>query len=103
MAAEWALHDQAIGRAVEDRAILLQLQDALRRLFRQKLDGAPVVKECTAAHRVHEVDLPRILLVQVRQRSGDPTLGHDCVRLAEQRLTHDADAQPSLPRCDRGP
>src|SRR3712207_7414386 len=41
-----------------------------------------------SAHGVAEVHPPVVLGVQVGHRRGDPALGHDRVRLAEQRLAH---------------
>ena len=56
-----------------------------------QLRHAPVVDVLAAAHGVGEVDLPVIALVHVGQRRGDAALGHDGVRLAQQRFADQAD------------
>ena len=86
VAAEVALEDAPVLRAVEERAPVLELADAVGRLLRVELRHAPVVQELAAAHRVAEVDLPVVLRVDVAERRGDAALGHDRVRLAEERL-----------------
>ena len=52
-------------------------------------------------HRVAEVGLPRVAVVDVGQRRGDAALGHDRVRLAKQGLADDADRAARLGRRDR--
>ena len=89
--AEVPLEDAAVGRAVEDGAPGFELADPGRGFLRVELRHPPVVDVLPAAHGVGEVDLPVVALVHVRQRRGDPALGHDRVRLAEQRLAHEPD------------
>ena len=103
VAAEVALQDAAVVRAVEERAPGLQLAHAVGRLLGVQLGHAPVVEVLAAAHRVGEVDLPAVALVDVGQRRGDAALGHHGVRLAEQRLADqaDLDARPPTPRWRR--
>jgi len=91
VAAERALQDAPVRRAVEQRAPLLELADAVRRLLRVDLRHAPVIQERAALHRVLEMRLPAVLRIHVRERRRDPALGHHGVRLAEQRLAHEAD------------
>ena len=111
VAAEVALEDAALLRAVEERAPAFELVDAVRRFLGVELGHAPVVEHLAAAHRVAEVDLPVVLGVDVAQRRGDAALGHDGVRLAEQRLADqrrlralgrslDGRAQPGAARAD---
>ena len=67
-----------------------------------KLSHPPVVDHLAASHGVLEMDLPVVLGVDVAQRGGNPALGHDRVRLAEQRLADDSDTHTSRGRFDRG-
>src|SRR5206468_136490 len=111
MATEVALQDEAVLRAVEQRAPLLELEDAVGCFLRVDLRHAPVVEQLAAAHRVAEVDFPVVLLPHVAQRRRDAALGHDGMRLPEQRLADergahahraglDRRAQPRAPRAD---
>ena len=77
MAAEVALADLAVGRAVEQGAPLLQLVDPFRRFFGVQLGHAPVVEELAAPHGVPEMDLPIVLGPEVAQRGRDAALGHN--------------------------
>jgi hypothetical protein len=81
---EVALADLAVLGAVEQRAVGLQLPDAVRRLLGVQLGHPPVVQELPAAHRVAEVDLPVVLRVHVAHGSRRAALGHHRVGLAEQ-------------------
>ena len=106
VAAEVALEDAAVRRAIEDRAPRLELAHAVGRFLRVQLRHAPVVDVLAAAHRVGEVDLPVVAVVDVGQRRGDAALGHHRVRLAEQRLADQADRhagrrRPRSPRAAR--
>ena len=101
MAAEVALEDPAVLRAVEDRAPGLELADAIRRLLRVQLGHAPVVHVLAAAHRVGEVHLPAVAVVDVGERRRDAPFGHDRVRLAEQRLADQPDLDAGRRRLDR--
>jgi len=55
-----------------------------------QLGHAPVVDILAAAHGVGEVHFPAIALVDVGERRRDSALGHHGVRLAEERLAHEA-------------
>ena len=101
VAAEVALQDAAIGRPIEERSPGLELDHAGGRFLRQDLRHAPVVEHLPAAHRVAEVDLPAVAGVRVGERRRHPALGHHRVRLAEQRLAHEADRHALLGRLDR--
>ena len=61
VAAEVALADLAVLRAVEQRAVGLQLPDPVRRLLGVQLGHPPVVEELAAAHGVAEVHLPVVV------------------------------------------
>ena len=100
--AEGALQDAAVGRAVEQGAPFLQLAHAIRRLLRVDLRHAPVVQERAALHGVLEVRLPAVLRIHVPERRRDAALGHHGVRLAEQRLAHQADRRACGGGLDRG-
>ena len=89
--AEVALKDLAVLGAVEDRAPRFEFADAGRGFLGVELGHPPVVDVLPAAHRVGEVDLPVVAVIDVGERRGDAALGHDGVRLAEQRLAHEPD------------
>jgi hypothetical protein len=55
MAAEVALQDAAVGRAVEERSPGLELLHPVGRFLREELRHAPVVQHLAAAHRVPEM------------------------------------------------
>ena len=86
MAAEVALQDAAVLRAIEHRAPGFELAHASGRFLRVQLGHAPVVQVLAAAHRVGEVHAPAVAVVDVGHRRGHAAFGHDGVRLAEQRL-----------------
>ena len=103
VAAEVALEDAAVLRAVEHRAPGLELAHAVGRFLRVQLGHAPVVHVLAAAHGVGEVDPPVVAVVDVGQRRGDAALGHHRVRLAEQRLADQPDRDAGRRRLDRRP
>ena len=84
MAAEVALEDASVLGAIEQGAPALQLEHALGRFLGVQLRHPPVVQHLAAAHRVAEMDLPVVLGPDVAERGGDPALGHDRVRLAQE-------------------
>ena len=101
--AERALQDPAVGGPVEDGAPALELAHPLGRFLRVQLGHAPVVEELAALHRVLEVRLPAVLGVDVAERRRDAALGHDRVRLAEERLAHERRLRARGRRLDGGP
>ena len=103
VAAECALQDPAVAGAIEQRAPFLELAHPVGRLLGVELRHAPVIEEGAALHGVAEVGLPSVLRVDVRQRRGDPALGHHGVRLAEQRLGHQPHAATHRGGFDRRP
>ena len=103
VAAEVPLADLALGGPVEQRAPRLQLPDPVRGLLGVQLGHPPVVHELAAAHGVAEVHLPVVVGVGVAHRRGAAALGHDRVRLAEQRLGDDRRLLAGQPGLDRGP
>ena len=102
VAAEVALQDAAVGRAIEDRAPRLELAHAVGRFPGVQFGHPPVVDVLAAAHRVGEVDLPAVAVVDVGERRGDAAFGHDRVRLAEERLAQQPDPNARRRRFDRG-
>ena len=103
VAAERPLEDPPVAGPVEDRAPQLQLADAVRRLLGVELGHPRVVQQLAADHRVAEVGLPAVAVVDVTERRGDAALGHDRVGLAEERLADQADVRAGLGRLDRRP
>src|SRR2546428_11733465 len=75
MGAKGPLQDATVGGPVEDRAVGLELVDAVRRLAGMQLRHPPVVDHLTAAHRVLEVHLPVVLGVDVAEGGGHAALG----------------------------
>ena len=91
VSAEITLEDTAVGGPIEHRAPRLELADAIRRLLRVQLRHAPVVHVLAAAHRVGEMHLPAVAIVDVGERRGDAAFRHHRVRLAEKRLADESD------------
>jgi hypothetical protein len=98
---EVALEDAAVLRAIEEGAPLLELVDAVGRFHRVELRHAPLIQVAAALHRVLEVDLPVVLRLDVAERRRHAALGHDGVRLAEERLADEADRHAHRARFDR--
>ena len=92
VAAEVALQDASVRGAIEQRAPGLELAHAIRRFAGVELGHPPVVDVLAAAHGVGEVHAPAVAVVDVRERRRDAAFRHDRVRLAEERLADDADA-----------
>ena len=103
MAAEVALVDAAVGRAIEHRAPGFELAHAIGRFPGVNLGHAPVVHVLSAAHGVGEVHLPAVAVVVVRHGRGHAAFGHHGVRLAEQRLANQANRDASIRRFNRRP
>ena len=101
VAAEVALVDAAVRRAIEHRAPGFELAHAIGRFLGVQLRHAPVVDVLAAAHRVGEVHLPAVAVVVVGHGRGHAAFGHDRVRLAEQRLADQADRHAARRRFDR--
>jgi hypothetical protein len=103
VAAEVALQDAAVGGAVEAGAPRLELAHAVGSLAREELRHAPVVEQLAAAHGVAEVHLPAVARVRGGEGRRHPALGHDRVRLPEQRLAHETDRRARERGLDRRP
>ena len=103
MAAEVALQDSAIGRAIENRAPGFEFAHAVGSFLGVKLGHAPVVDVLAAAHGVGEVDFPVVAFIDVGKRRRDAAFGHDGVRFAEQRFADEPDRDAGRGCFDRGP
>jgi hypothetical protein len=101
MPAEVALQDQPVLGAIEQRAPFLELEHAIGRLLRVQLRHSPVVEQLAAAHGVSEVDLPAVLLPDVREGRRDPTLGHHRMRLPEEGFADERGPRAFGVRFDR--
>ena len=91
MAAEVALEDLAVLRAIEERAPGLEFAHAVWRFFRVQFCHAPVVDVLAAAHGVRKVDLPAVAVVHIAERGSDAAFGHHGVCLAEKRFADKTD------------
>src|SRR3954468_11293325 len=101
MTAERPLEDATVARSVEDGAPLFKLADAGGRLERVELGHPDVVEQLAADHRVAEVGLPRVTVVDVAEGRCDAPLGHDRVGLAQQRLADEPDGAAGCGGLDR--
>ena len=90
VSAERSLQNVSLAGAIKQRAPLLQLSNAFGRLQRVNLCHAPVVQKFAAAHGVAKVGAPIVCLIDIRHRGRDSTLGHHCVRFAQQRLANNS-------------
>jgi hypothetical protein len=90
---EVTLEDSPVRRAVEEGPPLLQLLHPIRGFHGVELRHAPLVQIAAALHGVAEVNLPVVSGLHVSERGGDTSLGHDGVRLAEERLAHQTHAR----------
>ena len=100
--AEVALQDAAVLGAVEERTPRLQLAHPIGRLPGVELGHARVIQILASAHGVGEVDAPVVAIVDVAHGGGDPALGHDGVRLPEQRLADQRHRNAGASRFDGG-
>ena len=82
--AEIALEDAAVRRAIEQRAPCLELAHAIGRFLGVELGHPPVVQVLAAAHRVGEMHLPAVAVVDIGERRRDAAFGHHRVCLAEK-------------------
>ena len=82
VAAKVSLQNASVLRAIEDRTPRFEFAHAIRRLLGVQFRHAPLIHILAAAHRVGEVDFPTVTIIDVGQRGGDPSFGHDRVRFA---------------------
>ena len=91
MAAEIALENFPVLRAVKHRAPGFEFVNARRGFLGVQFGHAPVVDVLAAAHRVGEMDLPVVAVIHVAHGRRHAAFGHDGVRLAEQRFADQPD------------
>ena len=91
VAAEAALVDAALGRAVERQAEVLELDHRVDRLAAHDLGGGLVDEVVAALHRVEGVPLPRVLF-DVGQRGAHAALRRPRVRAGGIELGDDGGA-----------
>ena len=101
VAAEISLQDLAVFCAVKNRSPRFEFADAVGSFFGVKLGHSPVVYVLAAAHRVGEMDLPVVAVVDVAHRRRHAALGHHGVSFAEQRLADQPDANARRRCLDR--
>src|SRR5687768_1620783 len=102
MAAEVPLVDPPVRRAIEHRAPGFELADAIGCLPGVDLSHAPVVDVLAAAHRVGEMHPPTVAVVVICHGRGHAAFRHHGVRLAEQRLADQTDADAAIGGFDGG-
>ena len=98
VAAEIALKNFSVGRAVEYRAPGFEFTDAVGGFLCMQFGHAPVVDVLAAAHRVSEVHFPVVAVIHVCQGRGHAAFGHYRMRLAQERFANQANPEAS----DRG-
>src|SRR3954469_17982078 len=92
MTAKISLKYLAVFCAVEYRSPRLELADAVGCFFCVKLGHAPVIYVLAAPHRIGEMDLPIVAVVDIAHCRGHPALGHNSVSLAKKRLADQSNA-----------
>ena len=95
VAAERALEDLALLGARERHAVMLQLDDRLRRLAGQVLHGVHVAQPVRALDGVVHMPLP-VVRPHVGQAPGDAALGGDGVAPGREHLGDAGGLQPLL-------
>src|SRR3954469_9363178 len=101
MTAKISLKYLAVFCAVEYRSPRLELADAVGRFFRVKFGHPPVIYVLAAPHRVGEMDLPIVAVVDIAHCRSHSTLGHNSVSLAEKRLADQTNAYTRSRSLDR--
>ena len=91
VAAEVALVDPAVRRAIEDGAPCLELAHAIGRFLRVDLRHAPVVDVLPAAHGVGKMHPPVVAVVVVAHGRRHAAFRHHGVSLAEERFADQTD------------
>ena len=102
VAAEVALVDPAVLRAIEHGAPGLELAHAIGRFLRVDLGHPPVVDVLPAAHGVGKMHPPVVAVVVVAHGGGHAAFRHHRVRLAEERLADQTDRDAGVGGLDRG-
>ena len=95
VAAKISLQNPTVFRAIEHRAPRFELSHTRGRFLRVQLGHAPVVHVLTAAHRIGEMHLPVVAIVNIGQRRRDSAFRHHGVRFAEKAFANHADRNAS--------
>ena len=90
VAAEISLQNAPVLRAIEHRTPRFEFAHAIGRFLGVQFRHAPLIYVLTAAHRVGEMHLPIVAIINVGERGSDPPFGHDRVRFAEQTFANHA-------------
>ncbi len=86
VAAKIALENASVVSAIEHRAPGFEFANAIRRFLGVKLGHTPIVHILTATHRVGEMDLPVVAVVDIGERGRDSAFRHHRMRFAEEYL-----------------
>ena len=95
VAAKVPLQNATILRAIEHRAPRLELTHTNWRFFRVQLGHPPIVHVLPAAHRIGEMHLPVVAIINIGQRCCDAAFRHHCVRFAKKTFANHADRNAS--------
>ena len=98
---ERTLVHASVFRPIEEGAPGLELSHPIRSLRGVRPGHSPVAQPFPASHRVAEMDLPIVFRAVVAECGRHPALGHDGVRLAEQRLADESHGCAGLDGRDR--
>ena len=86
VAAEISLQNAPVFCAIEHCAPGFEFAHAIGRFLGVQFSHAPLIDILAAAHRIGEVDFPIVAIIDVGQRRGNTTFGHDSVSFAEKDL-----------------
>ena len=88
VAAEITLQDASILSPIEDCAPRLEFAHPIRCFLGVQFRHAPLIDVLTAAHRISEMNLPAVSIIDIGKSSGNPAFGHNSVSLAQKRFTN---------------
>ena len=91
VAAKVPLQNATILRAIEHRTPRLELTHTSWRFLRVQLGHPPIVHVLPAAHRVGEMHLPVVAIINIGQRRCDAAFRHYRVRLAKKTFANHPD------------
>ena len=95
VAAEISLQNPPVLSAIEHRAPRFEFTHAIGRFLGVQFRHAPLIHVLSAAHRIGEMHLPTVAIIDVGERSGDSAFGHNRVRFAEQTFANHPDRNAS--------
>src|ERR1043166_5114821 len=102
VAAEVSLQNATIFGAIEYCAPRLEFTHTCRRFLRVQLGHSPIVHVLPAAHRVGEMHLPVIAVINISQRGCNAAFRHHGVRLAKKTFADHAHRNARRRSFDRG-